>query len=240
MKKPFVLLAIGCAALSRADLGVVPNAYENTPGTSTFLYTTTSARTYQFIINDNQLTDFIGENLNGLSFRLPTSATVTWPPVDASFASFDIFIGPSVAPASTSSASGTAGNYTSSPTQVRSGSLNIVAGSYTFGGSPNAFGPMITFNDYLYTGGHLGIEMRHTGLLGTTQTRSFDALPTSTTGYGTDFAARFISNGTGAGTLSTGNFMVVQLSSSPVPEPATMAAVGLGLLAIAARGRRRR
>ena len=91
----------------------------------------------------------------------------------------------------------------------------ITADSYRFGTAPNAFGDPITFNtSYLYTGGHLLVEIRHPGFTGTS--RSNDAIGTAISGYGTDFSACWTGTYTG-GTGSQGNFCVAQLTNSPVP-----------------------
>lgn len=234
MKRILCFAALALAVAGSAQI-VVPNAYENTPGTSTFLYMVTTGRTYQYLINENQLTGLVGQNLNGLQMRLPVSATVNWPPADASFANFDIYIGPGVTPAARSTTF--ANNYSGAKTQVRSGSLTFATGAFSFGGSPvNAWGPTISFNNYLYTGGHLTIEMRHSGMTGTTTTRSFDALSTSTAGYLVDFAALWTGSYTPT-TGSAGNFFITRISASPVPEPASMLALGIGLAALARRRR---
>lgn len=236
MKLPigFVVCLMAGSAVAQ---NVVPNAWENTPGTSTFLYMVTSARSYQYLINENQLTGLVGQNLNGLQMRLPTSATGTWPPANVTFNNFEIYIGAGVTPSARSLTF--ASNYLSTPTQVRSGSLNFASGSFTNGGTPvNAWGPMITFSDYLYTGGHLTIEMRHDGMLGTTTTRSFDANSTSTSGYLTDYAALWTGSFTPV-TGSAGNFFITRINSSPVPEPLTLASLGLGVGLLARRRRKR-
>jgi hypothetical protein len=68
---------------------------------------------------------------------------------------------------------------------------------------------------YLYSGGHLLVEIRHLGFTGTS--RSTDALSTSTTGYGTDFSACWTGNYLGT-TGSQGNFTVIRLKGDdPVP-----------------------
>lgn len=233
--KVFSTLAIASLSLVASAQVVVPNAYAGTPGTSTFLYMVTTARTYQYQINANQLTGLVGQNLNGLQWRLPTSATGPWPPADASFASFDITIGEGVAPASRSTT--LANNFVGTPTVVRTGALTIPTGSFSIGGSPNPWGPTISFSNYLYNGGHLTIEMRHTGMTGTTTTRSFDALSTTTSGYGTDFGAYWTGSYTGT-TGGNGNFFVTRLTGSPVPEPASMIALALGASALVRRRRK--
>jgi hypothetical protein len=194
-----------------------------------------TARSYQFLINQSQLTGLVGQNLNGLQFRLPTSSTTTWPPADVTFTNFDIYMGPGVAPSARSLTF--ASNFASAPTQVRSGSLSISSGSFPTTGTPRDWGPTISFNNYLYTGGHLTIEMRHTGMLGTTTTRSFDAIATSTAGYGTDVSALWTGSYTPV-TGTAGNFFITKLSASPVPEPGTMLALGAGVALLARRRRK--
>ena len=193
---------------------VIPNTYSSTAGTGTFLGPLANAqRTYQFLINSNQLTAFVGSHINSLSLRIPTSSTADWPTTDVTFTNFDIYLAQSVAPADRSLTFDA--NIVGAKTQVRAGSLLIAASSYRFGSNPNPFGTPITFNtSYSYTGGHLLIEIRHQGFTGTS--RSNDALLTSTSGYGTDVSACWTGNYTGV-TGSQGNFCVVQLTNSPIP-----------------------
>ena len=168
-----------------ASTTVIPNSYATVGGTGAFTGPfSTLARTYQWLINANQLTTMVGNNIVSLAMRIPTSSAANWPTADVTFTNFDIYIGPGRAPASRSLTFDS--NFTGTKTLVRSGSLVITANSYTFGGTPNAFGPAITFTTpYLYSGGDLLVEMRHSGFVGTTRTN--DAILTSTGGYGTDF-----------------------------------------------------
>lgn len=193
---------------------VIPNAYSGTAGTATFLGPLANApRTYQFLINANQLTSMIGTHIHQLSLRIPTSSTADWPTTDVTFTNFDIYLAQSVPPSERSLTFDA--NIVGAKTQVRAGSLLITAGSYRFGTNPNAFGAPISFNtSYLYTGGHLLVEIRHPGFTGTS--RSCDAIGTGISGYGTDFSACWTGNYTGV-TGAQGNFCVLQLTNSPIP-----------------------
>lgn len=197
-----------------AALLVIPNSYSGTAATGTFLGPlSTSPRTYQFLINANQLTAFVGTHITALSLRIPTSSTSAWPAADVSFTSFDIYLAQSVPPSERHLTFDS--NIVGTKTQVRTGSLLMAANSYPFGGNPNGFGTPITFNNsYLYTGGHLLIEIRHPGFTGTS--RSNEAVLTGTSGYGTDFSACWTGNYTGV-TGAQGNFCIAQLTNSPVP-----------------------
>lgn len=232
MKKIGVGAFIALAAMGFADSSVVPPAYESAAGNGGFLYMVTSGRSYQYIIHSSQLTGLVGKRLNGLQWRQTASSTSAWPPTDAVFNSFDIYMGSGVDPAARSTTF--ANNYTSSKTQVRSGSLTLNANSFPTTGTPREWGQMVGFNDYLYSGGNLIIEMRHTGMTGNTTTRSFDALTTSAPGYGTDYAAYWTGSYDGA-TGGTGNFFVTRLTATAVPEPGALLGLGLGVVLLARR-----
>ncbi|MEO8446894.1 MAG: T9SS type A sorting domain-containing protein [bacterium] len=188
----------------------LPAAYVNTAGNAVFLGPlTNSPRTYQLLINESELTTITGRSIKGLTFRLPLSATSNWPATDAVYANYDIYLSESVTPAARSFTF--ANNVVGVQKKVRSGSLTIAANSFTFGGSPvNNFGSEITFDStYLYSGGHLLIEIRHDGFSGTS--RTIDAAGTSVSGYGTLFSAAW--TGTYNGTLGQqGNFSMTSLS----------------------------
>lgn len=191
---------------------VVPPAYTGTPGTSTFLGPlANAARTYQLLIHDSMLTSLVGKRLTGLSWRIPTSATAAWPVADVTFTNYDVYLSGSVAPANRSLTF--ASNVVGVQTQVQSGSLTIPMESYPFGGSPNAFGPEITLTPWLYSGGHLLVEIRHAGFSGTS--RSTDAIGTAISGYGTLFSAAWVGNYTGT-SGSQGNFTVIRLTADSV------------------------
>jgi hypothetical protein len=218
---PFILLLVICSTsniYSQPEaLFVVPGAYSNTVGTATFTGPTgNSPRTYQMLINANQLTALVGTHLTAISFRNLSSSTTPWPATDITFTNYDIYLGQSVPPAERHLGAFDS-NIVGTKTQVRSGSLIIPANAYGVNGTaPHPFGnPPINFNtSYLYTGGHLLIEIRHTGFTGTS--RANDAVSFTSPGYLSDFSACWASTYNGT-TATNGNFCIAQLTNSPVP-----------------------
>lgn len=189
---------------------VVPVNYAGTQGTASFLGPLSNAqRTYQFLINENQLSDLAGKQITGITYRLLASASANWPASDITFTNYDIYLSGSVAPSDKSLTFSQ--NIVGTQKQVRSGSLTVIAGSFPFGGSPTQFGTNIAFDSaYNYSGGHLLIDLRHTGFTGTSS--SVDAIGTSTSGYGTLFSACWTGSYTGTSGVQ-GNFAVIRLKS---------------------------
>jgi hypothetical protein len=189
---------------------VIPPNYVSTAGGASFLGPlATAPRTYQLLIRDSILTGMVGQELKGISWRLLPSAGSNWPASTVTFSSYDIYLSASVPPENRSLTF--AQNVVGPQKLVRSGALNIAAGSYPSGGNPNLFGAEITFDStYLYNGGHLLIEIRHTGFTGTSA--SVDATSTSAAGYGFLFSACWIGSYTGT-TGNQGNFSIVRITS---------------------------
>jgi len=208
----FLVVLSFCSFIGVSATQVVPPAYTGSTGTASFLGPlSNSSRTYQLLINANQLTGMIGQNLTAISYRSLAGATTVWPPSDYSISNYRIYLSESVTPSARSLAFFSQ-NVVGPQTLVRSGSLVIPDSTYTIGSSPNQFGPEITFDiPYYYAGGHLLIEIRQTGFSGTS--RSVDALGTSTSGYGTDFSACWKSGDTATFNASQGNFSVLKISS---------------------------
>ncbi|GGD13244.1 T9SS type A sorting domain-containing protein [Flavobacterium orientale] len=188
---------------------VIPNAYESTAGALTFNGPlSNSQRTYQLLIASSQLTDLIDKELTSLSFRIPANSTGAWPTSQVDFSNYDIYLSQSVSPPNRSLTSFPS-NVVGAQTLVRSGGLSIPAGAFPSGSNPNPFGFQIVFStNWLYVGGDLLIEIRHTGYTGTS--RSVEAIGTAVTGYGTLFSACWTGNYTGT-SGSQGNFSVIEL-----------------------------
>ncbi len=220
---------------SSAIADVVPNAYAAAEANASFLTFTGTARSYQYVIDSSQLTGLIGMDIVGLRTRLNGSATVPGPSAAMSTTDLEVWIGPSVDP--TAMGANVAANFTSSPTQVRDGAMNFSAGSFGVG-SPAPFGPMIGLDPWTYTGGDLSIFMTWQGWAGATL--SFDAAGTTSPGYGTAFASRWIGSFGATELGNNANFLVTDIVARPVPEPGSLVAVGLGVALLALRRRARR
>lgn len=217
----FFILTFTVSAQEDILFHVVPPANTSTPGDATFTsQLANSARTYQLLIHESLLTDVIGKDLLGVSWRLFTTATANWPPAEVTFTDYDFYLSESVTPADRNLADFSA-NVVGPQTMVRSGSLTIPAGSYTFGNTPNDWGPEMMFDiPWLYAGGHLLIELRHTGFTGTS--RSVDAISINTIPpYGTLISACWGSGYT-ANSGPNGNFSIVRLTTDdPIPVELT-------------------
>jgi hypothetical protein len=219
----FLLFSISISAQEAVIYHVVPPDYTNSPGNASFTsQLATSQRTYQLLIHDSLLTNLLNKQLLAVSWRLPTTATSNWPTADVTITNYDFYLGQSVEPANMSLSDFSA-NFVGPKKQVRSGSLTVLANSYTFGNSPNDWGPEMTFifdSVYVYTGGHLIIELRHTGFTGTS--RSVDALGTTITpGYGIYFRSCWATGYT-ANNGFQGNFSIVRITADdPVPVELT-------------------
>lgn len=236
------IFLLAAMVVGSASAVVVPNSLAATEGDGVFSLTSTGAtgRTYQFIIGSNQLSSVVGHEVFGMRFRMNGAVTAAWPAAGVTYADWDVFMGAGVAP---SAASNTfASNFSSSTTQVRDGAHSWNPGDFTIGGSPNNFGAALMFNSqYLYSGGDLTIEMRFSQQVGSTTQAAFDAVTASLgpgNGWGVDFASRWTGNAAGT-TGGNANFVVADLITRPVPEPATMIALGAGFAALAARKRRK-
>jgi len=218
----FLLFSFNVAAQDVIVYRVIPPANESVPGTVTFLSQfSTSARTYQLLSHDSLLTPLLNKQIIAVSWRLPTSATANWPASDVTINNYDFYLGFGVEPSAMSNTNFSA-NFVGPKKQVRSGSMLIPANSYTFGNTPNNWGPEMTFivdSVWIYTGGNLLVELRQDGFTGTS--RSLDAVSTSSPGYGTAFRCAWGSGYT-ANSGSFSNFSIMRITADdPVPVELT-------------------
>ena len=136
---------------------VTPSALNGVEGAGFYIYS--GPITFQQVMAPSQLVGLpSGAVITGMQLRLDS----TWGASDASTVpNFDVYLGPSNFPPGSLSDS-VAGNQGPGTVQVRSGSLTFPQNSFTFGNSPNAFGPVITFSSfYVYTGGDLLVTVSH-------------------------------------------------------------------------------
>lgn len=167
-----------------------------------------STRTYQMLIDDSVLTSLTGKYLSSISFRLLSSAAAPWPTTVTTYNSYQIYLSDGVDPANRQL--NFAANVVGTQTTVRSGNLIIPAGSLTSGGDPNAFSYAITFDTpYLYNGGNLVIEIRHTGSDATSTSVHAVGNTNTTAGYDTLFSACW----QGSNNVISGNFAYVKIDS---------------------------
>jgi len=219
----FIIFSISVFSQEAAIYQVVPPDYESTPGNTAFTSQLASTpRTLQILMHDSLLTSLLNQQLLALSWRLPTGASSNWPANDVTATDYNIYLGESVDPANMS-ITDFSSNFVSPKKQVYDGNLTIPANSYTFGNTPNNWGPEVTFildSVYVYTGGHLIIEIRQTGFPGTS--RSVDALSTTITpGYGIYFRSCWASGDT-ANSGNQANFSITRITAdTPVPVELT-------------------
>lgn len=208
--------ALLCATLQvHAQTQVIPAEYTTTDGNGTFNGPLgNSARTYQLLLDSTVLGSLNGKTLTGISFRSPVGTTAPWPPVDAVYNNYAIWLSPSVPPANRSFTF--ANNIAGTRVQVRSGQLIIPDSTYPAGG-PNSFGPVITFNQpYAYNGGNLLLEIRHNG--SNTTFRSINAVSTLHQSYGNTVSAIWANGDTASVTTTQANAIIVRFSfDNPLP-----------------------
>jgi len=210
---------------------VVPGDFANTAGASIFVGPhAIGARRYQMLMHEDLLTDLVGRDLTGVTFRSPSSVSSDWPDADVTYPDYEIYLGPSVAPADRSTTF--ADNLAGPLTQVRDGPHTVPAGSFVAGGDPNPFGHVTEFSPYTYTGGHLLLEIRHVG--NGDSSRSIDAINTNDPNYDVLFGGVWSSDLTDTEGFNA-RFGVLQFTSIPAPSAFAM----LAMAAVFGRRRRR-
>lgn len=245
MRSITTLCLLAAASAVLADELVVANQYAATPyspasGLNTFIRDLGNARTGQLLLGSAQLSGLaVGDTITGMTYRLYNGATTsTW--TGHSYTDYQIRIGAGVAPAAGTTTF--ANNFTGTPTLVRSGALTMSGySSVNTGATPNPWGDVMTFSTgFVYAGGDLVIEVRHDGATAAFPNSTFaESVSTAGLGYGTEYRS-FTAAGKAATVGAQATFTMAKLTFDPVPEPASMIALGLGVAALAARRRRKK
>lgn len=239
MKKLLVVAMAAVAGSASAIDVVVANQYATTPyapanGLNTFIRDLGNARTGQLLIDSSQLSSIVGMQITGFSMRLYNGATSPW--TGGTWNDYEIRIGAGVDP---SAGTGTlANNFVGTPTLVQDGALTMSGfTSGNTGSTPNAWSNVISFQTpFSYTGGDLCFEVRHGGQTAAFPAPTFaEAVATTGVGYGTQYRS-FTATGQAATTGAQAAFTMVRFTA--VPEPATMAVLGLGVLPLLRRRRK--
>jgi len=119
-------------------------------------------RRFQILIAHAPISLMVNKYITSISFSLQGSYTNAWPLTDTAFGSYEIYLSKGVTPPNMQM--NFAANIVGTQTMVKSGNLMISAGSVPAGNSSNPYAYTLVFDTpYLYTGGNLVIEIRHTG-----------------------------------------------------------------------------
>jgi hypothetical protein len=212
-----------------ADAIVVPSALASAEGDGSNNNPLTNVgATAQLLISSSQLAAVSpGSTISGIRFRL-NSGLSSMPGASATWTDYEITLAQSST--SISSASAVFANNMTSPVLVRDGSLTLPANSFPSGGTPNNFGPLVSFNQtsYTYAGGDLVVLIGHNES-NLSSTIAVDSATTATPGYNTAFRALQAGAFQAlAASNSSSSFPVIQFEFTPVPEPASVALLALG------------
>jgi hypothetical protein len=195
---------------------VAPDDYTSFAGNgslNTLVRNTGAPRTYQMQFTPDALGGLpAGAQIRELRFRLATNSTLNFPAATVNWSDYEVTLAQAANPIASMSTTFAANLL--NPVLVKDGALSIGANQFSTGGNPNSFATLLALDTpYRYQGGDLVMHFTHPGSDSTTTT-IFDALPSSTPGYGTSFRA-LSANAFAATTGTAAPVIIVEIVFTP-------------------------